>query len=162
MSVNFYAESEGIQNIQIVADKVSDPAAHEGMLERYKLLGATEGYMNSDFAHIDFPFRWEDSRQHFGLQAIDTALFILNRAARLNRNDVSSKGDREVLKTAQILLPNLHRSSRISYLQNRESYYLMPELNKNSFGGPKEPRADNDHKHACLSSSFATVYTSML
>lgn len=126
--VNFYAESEGIRNIQIVADKVSDPAAHEGMLKRYKLLGSTEGYVGSDLAHIDFPFRWEDSRKYFGLQAIDTALFILNRAVRLKRDDMSSKGDREVLKTAQILLPHLHRSSGISYLQNRKSYYLMPEL----------------------------------
>ena len=84
--------------------------------------------VGSDLAHIDFPFRWEDSRKYFGLQAIDTALFILNRAVRLNRDDMSSKGDREVLKTAQILLPHLHRSSGISYLQNRKSYYLMPEL----------------------------------
>lgn len=99
--VNFYAESEGIRNIQIVADKVSDPAAHEGMLKRYKLLGSTEGYVGSDLAHIDFSFRWEDSREYFGLQAIDTALFILNRAVRLNRDDMSSKGDREVLKTAR-------------------------------------------------------------
>lgn len=68
--VNFYAESEGIRNIQIVADKVSDPAAHEGMLKRYKLLGSTEGYVGSDLAHIDFPFRWEDSRKYFGFRLL--------------------------------------------------------------------------------------------
>ena len=67
--VNFYAESEGIRNIQLVADRGSAPAAHEGRLKRDKLLGSTGGYVGSELLHIDFPFRWEDSRQEFVLPA---------------------------------------------------------------------------------------------
>ncbi|WEV69138.1 DUF3800 domain-containing protein [Bifidobacterium sp. ESL0775] len=126
--VNYYAETENIKQIEVVADKVGDPAAQEGRLLQYKTMSMAEGYISSPLDKINFPFHWEDSKAHFGLQAIDTALFILNRAARLNRENMVSKGDREVLKIAQILIPVLHRTSGISYLSEGKFQYLLPEL----------------------------------
>lgn len=126
--VNYYAESCGIEEIEVIADKVSDPTVHEGMMRRYKWRGFTEGYVASDLAHIRFPFRWEDSRHFAGLQAIDTALYMINRAARIDRSHLENRGDREVLKTVQIILPSMTATSGISHLMERKSYYLFPEL----------------------------------
>lgn len=122
---NFYAEASGIDEIQVMADRVSDPAAQEGIMQKYKLLGATEGYVSSDLARIRFPFIWEDSKGLTGLQAIDTALFIITRASRIDRRNALSKGDKAVKKIANILDPCLHPSSGISYLYDRKSYYLL-------------------------------------
>lgn len=67
--------------------------------------------------------------RHFaGLQAIDTALYMINRAARIDRSHLENRGDREVLKTVQIILPSMTATSGISHLMERKSYYLFPEL----------------------------------
>ena len=63
---NFFAEANNIDELQIMADRVSDPDAQEGVMQRYKLLGFTEGYVSSDLARIRFPFRWEDSKGLYG------------------------------------------------------------------------------------------------
>lgn len=126
--VNYHAESHGIEEIEVIADRVSDATVHEGMMRRYKLRGFTEGYVASDLAHIKFPFHWEDSRHSAGLQAIDTVLYILGRAARIDRSHLDHRGDRAVLNTARIVFPSVTATSGISYLLDRKSYYLFPEL----------------------------------
>ncbi|MFT9396453.1 MAG: DUF3800 domain-containing protein [Bifidobacterium psychraerophilum] len=123
--VNYYAESNDIDKFKVMADRVSDPAAQEGVMKRYQLLGATEGYVSSDLARIRFPFMWEDSKSLSGLQAIDTALFITARAARIDKNKPLSKSDKAVMKVFQVLKPCLHPSSGISYLEDRKSYSLF-------------------------------------
>ncbi|BDR54361.1 hypothetical protein KIMH_04720 [Bombiscardovia apis] len=138
--VNYYAETQNILDVHVITDKVDDPNAHEAMMHQYKLSGATQGYFQSDFAHIVFPFKWEDSRHSFGLQAVDMALYMLNRAARINRDDMST-GDKQVMKIVRTLSPNIQRSSKVAYLQERKSRYILPELTS---GAPKGPRADNN------------------
>lgn len=103
--VNFIAELYKT-DITIVADKVADPEAHEGRIKQYQKNGNTEGFYDSNLSHIVMPFHWEDSRQYFGLQMIDMALFIASRAAMIDKSLESSqlsRGDKAVLKTAHII-----------------------------------------------------------
>ena len=129
--VNYYAESNEIDMVEIVADRVADPMAHEGMMRRYQILGRTEGYVASDLAHISFPFSWEDSCKYDGLQAVDTALFIISRALRVNPID-KKKQDHAVLNTARMVMPALHPTSAISCLMQRMQIPIKQSLDLNS------------------------------
>lgn len=76
-AVHAYADSIG-DRVTVIADEVPDQAAYEARIAQLKMIG-TLGHKNAFLGTIELPFRWEDSRRHRNLQAIDMATFIYRR-----------------------------------------------------------------------------------
>lgn len=76
--VHDYASSRGEQ-VQVVADQVPDQAHHEARIQQFQTAGRTPGWRAASLDSIVMPFRWEDSRDHSGLQAADLLTYVYLR-----------------------------------------------------------------------------------
>lgn len=101
--VNAIASARG-ETVRIVADEVNDQEAHERRIELYKRRGASLGYYRSQFDALKFPFQWEPSHLHYGLQMIDMIAFICNRAERIDSKR-KSKDDRAIRRIISHVKP---------------------------------------------------------
>lgn len=76
--VHNYAVAQG-ELVQIVADQVPDQAHHEARIRQFQTAGRTPGWRATSLDSIVMPFRWEDSRDHSGLQAADLLTYVYLR-----------------------------------------------------------------------------------
>lgn len=114
--VNSIAAGLG-SKVHVVADEVNDQEAHERRIELYKLAGSSLGYYHSGFEAIEFPFEWEPSHLHCGLQMIDMIAFMCNRAERMDSKR-KTKSDRAIRRIVAHIRP-LMAASEVWYPTRR-------------------------------------------
>lgn len=76
--VDDYAVSRG-ETVRVIADQVQDQAHHQARIEQYRLRGATPGWKSRKLSSLEGAIRWEDSRSHRGLQAVDLLSYVYLR-----------------------------------------------------------------------------------
>lgn len=64
--------------VRIIADNVDTKDELQATFAGYQAF-ATPGYRRTKLTHIDSPLAFEDSREYFGLQAIDLAVYLWRR-----------------------------------------------------------------------------------
>lgn len=103
--VHDYASSQD-EKVVITADQVPDAAHHQARINQFQARGRTPGYNPRDLSTILPDFRWEDSRAHRALQAVDMLTYVYLRK-RFVQN-AHPRPTREVAKLSDLARPFLH------------------------------------------------------